>query len=399
MSIAIKEGLFYVGVLNPNLRVFDIVMNTEYGTSYNSYLIKDEKTALIETCHRTFFDEYIGKIKEVTELENIDYIILNHTEPDHTGVLKELIKYAPKATVICSKAASIYIKGITNLELNVTVVKDGDPITLGKNTLKFISAPFLHWPDSIFTYAEELNTVFTCDFLGAHYPEPRIFDSFITYPEKYKTAMKDYYDAIFSPFKPYVLSGLDKLEKLKFDTVCVSHGPILTKQGFYGYVKDCYREWSAAAKNTRLYVPIFYCSAYGYTKALAEEAYKTLKNTRNDIDIELLDIRENNIEPLAARLNRSDGFMIGSPTINRDTVPIVWELLAHLDAINNQKKPVGVFGSYGWSGEAVGAIIARLQSARLKVIGEGVRAVFNPDKSELQAISEYTVTFANELKT
>ncbi len=398
MPILIKEGLYNVGVLNPNMRVFDIVMNTEYGTSYNSYVIKDEKTALIETCHKTFLSEYLEKIKEVTPIEAIDYIILNHTEPDHTGVMKELKRLAPNASVVCSKAASIYLKGITNEDYNIFVAKDGDTILLGKNTLRFVSAPFLHWPDSMFTYAEQLGTVFTCDFLGTHYAEPRIFDRDITYPAKYKTAMKNYYDAIFSPFKPYVRAGLDKLSELKFDTVCVSHGPILTSGGLLDKVIDSYQMWSAPEQKDKLFVPVFYCSAYGYTKKLAEEAYAAIKDSRSDIETAIFDIRENNIDYLAGLMNNSCGFMIGSPTINKDTVPIVWELLAHLDVINNQKKPVGVFGSYGWSGEAVGAIAARLRASRLNVIEEGFKSIFNPDAEALASMRKYTNTFLDAIK-
>ncbi len=398
MAIKVKEGLYYVGVLNPNLRVFDIVMNTEYGTTYNSYLIKDEKTVLVETCHKSFFDEYIAKIEEVAPIESIDYILFNHTEPDHSGALKQLKRLAPRAKLVCSKAASMYIKGITNEDFETITVKEGDALSLGKTTLRFVSAPFLHWPDSMFTYAEGLDTVFTCDFLGTHYCEPRIFDTDITYREKYKKAMKGYYDAIFSPFKPYVLAGLTKLEGLKFDTVCNSHGPVLTTNGLYSYVKDSYKQWSAPAQKSRLLLPIFYCSAYGYTKKLAEEAYNTVRNERPDIECSLFDIRENCIGDMAALMNAADGFMLGSPTINKDTVPIVWELLAHIDVINSNKKPVGVFGSYGWSGEAVGAIAARLAASRINVVKEGFRAVFCPDDSDLAAMREYTKAVLSEIK-
>ncbi|NCA67513.1 MAG: FprA family A-type flavoprotein [Clostridia bacterium] len=398
MAMMIKEGLYYVGVLNPNLRVFDIVMNTEYGTSYNSYVIKDEKIALIETCHKSFFEEYLGKISKVTPLDKIDYIVLNHTEPDHSGALKELVKLAPKAKIVCSKAASIYLKGISNKELDIITVKDGDTILLGKNTMKFVNAPFLHWPDSMFTYVEGLETVFTCDFLGTHYCEPRIFDKAITYPEKYKKAMKEYYDAIFSPFKPYVLAGIKKLEELNFDTVCVSHGPILSKGALYEYVKQNYLKWSEARIKEKKSIPVFYCSAYGYTKMLAEEAYRTIRETMPDCNTGMYDIREGELCEAIALMNSSDGFMLGSPTINKDTVPLVWELLAHLDAINNQKKPVGIFGSYGWSGEAVPAIAARLSAIRLNVIGEGYKAVFCPDSKALEGMSEYTKQFIAAIK-
>lgn len=394
----LKKGLYSVGVLNPNLRVFDIVMRTDYGTSYNSYIIKDTKTALIETCHKTFFEEYLGNIREVTPLEKIDYIVLNHTEPDHSGALEELLSLCKNAKIVCSKAASMFLKKITNNDnFEAIVVKDGDTISLGENELKFISAPLLHWPDTIFTYIEKLSCVITCDFLGAHYCEPRMLDNKISYPEKYKVALKEYFDAIMSPFKPYVLSGLEKLKALKFDMALVSHGPVLTEKGLLNYVLANYEKWSKPEITDNLKLPIFYCSAYGYTEKLALCAKSVILEKYPDAEINLYDIIKYNMPLLADIMNNSNGFMVGSPTINKDAVPPVWSLLSHLDIINNQKKAVGVFGSYGWSGEAVPSIVARLNSVHIKVVGEGFKAVFNPSATELENMKAYTLKFLNDI--
>lgn len=238
----IKEDIYSVGVLNPNLRVFDIIMQTEYGTSYNSFLIRDEKSALVETAHLGFFDEYLEHIREICDIKDIDYIILNHTEPDHSGSVGKLLELNPDITVVGTAATVKYLENIANCDFKRMVVKEGDTLNLGKRTLKFIPAPFLHWPDSMFTYSEYDKTVFTCDFLGAHYCEPNMLDSKIHYKDAYESAFAYYYQAIFGPFKKYVLAGLDKLEKLDFDTVCTSHGPILTEK-----IKenmDKYRAWS-----------------------------------------------------------------------------------------------------------------------------------------------------------
>jgi|AGTN01.2.fsa_nt_gi Uncharacterized flavoproteins len=394
--LQLKPGLYSVGVLNPNLRVFDVVMKTEYGTSYNSFLIKDEKIALVEASHRTFFKEFLENVGEVTPAESVDYIILNHTEPDHSGALSLIAENFPKAKIVCSKAASIYLKKITNKELDLLVVKDGDTLSLGKTNLKFISAPFLHWPDTMFTYAENLGAVFTCDFLGTHYCEPNMIDSRVTYPAKFLYAVKVYYDAIMSPFKQYVLKGLEKLEGLKFDTVLVSHGPILTGNGLLPEIKKLYKEWSAEKKNG-LSIPVFYVSAYGFTKKLANEAVKVIKSALPDVKCEAYDIIENDIGALASLMNASDGFLVGSPTINKAALPPVWDLLSRLDVINAQKKAVGVFGSYGWSGEAVPSIIGSLAPLRVKVIGEGFKANFNPNGTEIEGMREYVKTFLKEI--
>lgn len=394
----LKKGLYSVGVLNPNLRVFDIVMHTEYGTSYNSYVVKDKKTALIETCHKTFFDEYLQNIREVTPLEDIDYIILSHTEPDHSGALEELIRLCPKAEIICSKAASIYLKKITNNEsFTARAVKDGEIISLGDIELKFISAPFLHWPDTMFTYIEKLSCVVTCDFLGAHYCEPKMLDTLLTYPDKYKKAHKEYFDAIMSPFKPYVLAGLEKLKALSFDTALVSHGPILTKDGFLQEAMDSYSKWSIKEQSKVLNIPIFYCSAYGYTEILAQNAKKTVLEKYPDAKCDIYNIIDYELSYLAALLNDSTAFMIGSPTINKDAVPPIWALLSSIDTLNNAKKAAGVFGSYGWSGEGVPAMIARLNSLRIKAVVEGYRCVFAPSNSDIDGIKEYTNLFLAQI--
>lgn len=398
-ALKLKEGLYSVGVMNPNLRVFDIVMNADYGTTYNSFIIKDEKTALIETCHKTFWEEYLENIRAVTPLDKIDIIVLNHTEPDHSGVLRMLSELCPNAEIYCTKAASVYLKAITNRgDLKVNVVPpSGMTISLGKTSLEFISAPFLHWPDSMFAYAKELKTVFTCDFLGAHYCEPRMLDTKIIYPDCYKKEFRSYYEGIFAPFKPYVLAGLEKLKNLDYDMACVSHGPVLTEEGLLPYTKEKYLEWSTPEVGPAV-IPVFYCSAYGCTRALAEEAVKTIKAAYPEAVSEAYDIIKHPMGELCEILNKSAGFMIGSPTLNKDAVAPAWNLLAALDVINMQKKPIGVFGSYGWSGEGVPSMVGRLKGLRLNVIGEGYKANLVPSEDELQGMTAYTEEFIKALK-
>ena len=168
-AVKITEGIYSVGIMNPNMRVFDIVMKTDSGTSYNSYLVRgSEKTALIETCHESFFEEYLENIKEVCKFEEIDYIVMNHNEPDHSGSLAKLLELMPNAQLIASIAGANYLKNITNrCDLDIHKVKDGEVLDLGGLSLTFLSAPNLHWPDSMFTWVKEANTLFTCDFWAA----------------------------------------------------------------------------------------------------------------------------------------------------------------------------------------------------------------------------------------
>ncbi|MBC8584325.1 FprA family A-type flavoprotein [Youxingia wuxianensis] len=398
-SVKITNDLYSVSIFNPNMRVFDIVMVTDYGTSYNSYLLKgSEKTALIECCHKSFLEQYLNNIKQVAELSEIDYIILNHNEPDHSGCLAQLVEYCPNATIVASQAGALYLKNITNKpDLKIQVAKNGDEISLGNKTLKFISAPFLHWPDSMFTWVAEEKALFSCDFLGAHYCEPYTFDYNMAYPEKYEIAFKGYYDAIFGPFKPYVLAGLEKIKDLPIELLCTSHGPIITKNGRLEYVRKMYETWSQPAKNEKLTVPIFYTSAYGNTRKLAEAIKTGILEEKSDAVCDLYDIIDHDLGAQAQLLNSSDAFALGSPTINRDAVPPAWMLLSHVDAVNNQKKPVLVFGSYGWSGEGVPNLIARLQGLKMNVFGEGLKVTFVPSEEDLKKAKELGKEFARTL--
>ncbi len=399
-AIKITDSIYSVGILNPNMRVFDIVMTTEYGTSYNSFLVKGtEKNVLIETCHKTFFKHYLDNIREVIDPADIDYIVLNHNEPDHSGGLAQLLDYTPNATIIASQAGSIYLKNITNrADLKMQVVKNGDLLDIGGRTLRFINAPFLHWPDSMFTWVEEEKTLFSCDFLGTHYCEPYLFDYNLAYPEKFKAAVKGYYDAIFAPFKPYVLAGLEKIKDLPIESVCNSHGPVLTKGCMLDYVREKYQEWSQPVRNEKLTVPIFYTTAYGNTARIADAIRQGILESRPDADVASYDIIEHDMDALSKLLNRSDAFALGSPTLNGDAVPPAWALLSHVDAINNRKKPVLVFGSYGWSGEAVPNLSARLSGLKMSLFGEGFKVCFIPSEEDLQKARELGKAFGETLK-
>lgn len=399
-SYQINDGVYSVGVMNPNLRVFDIVMKTDYGTSYNSYLIKgNEKTALIETCHKTYYTHFLNNIKEVCDPAKIDYIILNHNEPDHSGSLAQLLNDIPNATILVSQAGSIYIKSITNRnDLKVQVVKDGETLDLGGKTLKFINAPFLHWPDSMFTWLEEDKTLFPCDFFGSHFCEPQVMDYNIVYPEKYETAFQGYYDAIMGPFKPYVLKGLEKISDLDIEFICTSHGPVITKGCRLDYVREKYYQWSQPCKNEVPVIPVFYVSAYGNTRLVAQSIQEGILSVLPQAECKVFDVIDYDISDMRAKLAQSDAFAVGSPTINRDALPPIWDLINHVDAINIQKKPCLVFGSYGWSGEAVPFLTQRLNALKLKVFGEGYKVCFVPSDEDLQKAKELGIEFAKTLQ-
>lgn len=397
MVFEIKNSIYSVGILNPNLRIFDIIMKTEFGTSYNAYLIKGEKTALIETVHTTFFDQYLENIKKVIDPKEIDYVILNHTEPDHSGSLKALLRINPKIKVIVSKAGNLYAKAISNHDYDYIVVQDNDTLDLGGKTLKFINAPFLHWPDSMFTYVEEDELIFTCDFLGCHYCEPTMYDTKVVYPNCYEESLKYYFDVIFGPFKQHVLNGLGKIKDLKFDTVCTSHGPILTET--IDSVLEKYEKWASTIKikNDKPKVLIPFVSAYGCTAKMACEIKKAIEDT-GDIEVEAINLTYDDTSSIKEKLEAADGLLFGSPTINRDALKPIWDLFSIIDVNINQGKLCGIFGSYGWSGEAVKMLTERAKGLRLKVYKEGLRINFVPSEDELKQTYEFGKGFAETLK-
>ena len=198
----ITPDVKWIGVLDWDIKVFDIVMTTNYGTTYNSYFINAKKKAVVELAKETFSEKYIEKLRSVVKPEEIDYIIMDHTEPDHSGCLRQLVEIAPQAVVVGSGNAIRYLSDIVNRPFKSMVVKDGDTLDLGDKTLKFISAPNLHWPDTMYTYLVEDKILFTCDSFGAHYCSEEMFDDLVG---DYHEAFKYYYDCILKPFSKYML--------------------------------------------------------------------------------------------------------------------------------------------------------------------------------------------------
>ncbi|MDL2218701.1 FprA family A-type flavoprotein, partial [Christensenellaceae bacterium OttesenSCG-928-M15] len=276
--VKIFEGIHWVGALNPELRRFDVVMETEFGTSYNSYLVQGNgKTALIDAVKDGYLHQSKALIEQLVDLKSIDYIILQHTEPDHSGSIAQLMELCPNAEIYCTKAASLYLPHIANRELPLNVVKEGDELDLGGRSLRFIIAPFLHWPDTMFTYDKSTGALFTCDAFGCHYAAEHVLESLTD--EAFKGARRYYYDCIVSPFAPHVTKAIAHVNELKLpaiNAILPSHGPVLDRDPM-GAIR-LYDEWAkerapVSGKN----VFIGYVTCYGYTKTMAEHFAGLLK--------------------------------------------------------------------------------------------------------------------------
>lgn len=384
-NLNLKDNIFYVGVKNPELRVFDIIMETKKGTSYNSYLIVDEKIALVDAVKDGYYEEFLKNIKSVIGEKKIDYIIIQHTELDHSGSLARLLKDYPDAVVVGSVAAINNSKHIANSDFKSRDIKED--LNLGKTTLKFIPAPNLHWPDTIFTYAIEQKVLFTCDFLGCHYcPTGEINESLA---DDYFDEMKYYFEVIMGPFKKFVLMALEKIKPLEINIVAPSHGPVHIND--IDKYLDFYREWAHYELPDKKKVELFYVSAYGNTEKMAR--YIEAKLRDRGMNASAHEITSMRLDEISALIEKASGILLGSPTINQDALKPVWDLLSVICAITNRGKAAGAFGSYGWSGEGVRMLSDRLKSLKFKVVEEGLMFKFVPYEEDYKKADDFVNKF------
>lgn len=391
--VNITDDVKWIGALDFDIVTFDIVMETQYGTTYNSYFINAEKKAIVETVKETFKDEFLQKIETLTDPKEIEYIILNHTEPDHSGSLRHLLRIAPQATVVGSGNAIRYLQDMVDVPFNSKIVKDNETLSLGNKTLKFISAPNLHWPDSMYTYLVEDQILFTCDSFGAHFCNENIFDDELP---NYDDAFKYYFDVILKPFSKFMLKAIEKIENLPIKAICNGHGPILRSnwKRMVELSKKYSQEHIKNITHEQKTVLITYISAYGYTKQIAEALAQGVQKN-NDFKVILADIEKMELGEIDSLLTLADGIMVGSPTINQNTLLPVYRLLAIVNPIRDQRKLFMAFGSYGWSGEAIKIINATAKELKLKPFNDGLQAKFTPFNKDIFIETGYN--FANEL--
>lgn len=395
-TLKLKNGLYWTGILDPQLRVFDIIMNTEYGTSYNSYLLKGStKTALFETAKYKCLDEYLDKLTSLIDIKDIDYIIVDHTEPDHAGSAEKLIELNPAIKLVGTATAISFMKEICNTDFASVIVKEGDTLSLGDKTLRFLAAPNLHWPDAMYTYVEEDKVLLTCDSFGAHYSLDDVLSSKITDQDAYMSALRYYFDNIMGPFKPYVLKAIDKIKDLDIDMVCPGHGPVLDQDPWK--IINTYKEWSTETNpNTKKTVVIPYVAAYGYTGILAQEITDGIK-AAGDIDVKLFDMVESDQAQVLGEIYWADGILFGTPTILGEALKPIWDLTTSIFPVLHGGKIASAFGSYGWSGEGVPHMIERLKQLRMKVYGNGLRVRFKPSESQLADAYEFGYNFGRSV--
>ena len=391
-ALKLRENFYWAGILDDTLRVFDIIMYTEFGTTYNSYLYKaGDKVILFETVKEKFFDDYLKELEKLVDVTKIDYLVVNHTEPDHAGSVQRLLELNPGLKVIATPTAISFLQNIVNGDFCSIAVKDEQEMKIGSITLRFLHVPNLHWPDTMYTYIEEEQALVTCDSFGSHYSFDEILVSRVTNQEDYWKATKYYFDCIIGPFKPFMLQALERVRQLDVSMICTGHGPVLDTDIDKMY--NTYEEWCTVVNpNQKKTVVIPYVSAYGYTGQLAEEIAKGIADS-GDIDVRSYDMVTADQAKVLEELGFADGILFGTPTIVGEALKPIWDLTTSIFAGTHGGKLASAFGSYGWSGEGVPHIIERLHQLRMRVPDEGFRVRFKPSEVDLLNAYDYGYNF------
>ncbi len=396
-AVKLAKDVYWVGALDPALRRFDIILSTANGTSYNAYVVRGETgVAIIDTVREEYTDTFFENLKDVAHYDEITAIVLNHLEPDHTGALPELLRRAPNATVYISVRAPGMLKGLLKQDLEFTPVDTGDTLDLGGRTLKFLNTPFLHWPDTQCTYLQEDGILFPGDLFGCHFCDDRLFNDLVG---DFRFSFEYYHAHIMRPFKEHVLEALELIEPLEPQLIAPAHGPILRDQPM-NYVRR-YREMSTPRLHSEIggdekTLLIFYISAYGSTARMAEEIRNGASGVAG-VRVSLYDLEGGEVTPFVDLVEEADGLVFGTPTINGDAAKPVWDLLASLCSIKTQGKLGAAFGSYGWTGEAVDMVEARMRGLKIRVPQSGMKIKLIPTDDELADCRSFGASIAKHL--
>jgi anaerobic nitric oxide reductase flavorubredoxin len=391
----LKEGIYWVGVVDWALKNFHgHELSTHRGSTYNSYLIVDEKIVLVDTVWTPFQNQLIENIREVVDPSKIDIVVANHAETDHSGSLPLIMKHAPNATLIVSQKGRESIEGHYHQPWNFKVVKTGEKVNIGKQDLIFIEAPMLHWPDSMFTYLTGSNILMSNDAFGHHYATAFRFNDQVNQEELYEEALK-YYANILTPFSPMVSRKIEEVLALNLpvDIIAPSHG-IIWRENPLQIVKK-YQEW--ASQKPGKSAVIVYDTMWEGTRQMAEaigqgiaaegilyKIYHAGISDRNDMVTEIL---------------KAKAVVVGSPTFNQGVLPSIRPILEDLRGLKFLNKIGAAFGSYGWSGESLAIIQDHLNLCKIPIIAEGVRAKWQPKEDDLAKCKELGQKVAVAIKT
>ena len=369
--------------------------STHRGSSYNSYLICDRKTALIDTVWQPYDREFVNRLAEEVDLAKIDYIVMNHNEIDHSGALPELMRHIPQTPIYCTAKGEAIIRGHYHQDWNFVNVKTGDTLSLGETTLTFVEAPMLHWPDTMFTYySGDGGILFSNDGFGQHYATESLFNDAVDQAELYYEAMK-YYANILTLYSPIATKKIKDIlaMNLPLAMICPSHGVIWKNRP--EQIVERYLAWAADYQEDR--VAIVYDTMWQSTRMMAEAIADGIRSASPQTEVKLFNAALTDKNDILTEVFRSKAVLVGSPTINYGISHAIAGLLEMMRGLKFKKKKAAAFGSYGWSGDAPKLITAALQGAGFEVLNDGTKTLWVPDDEALAKCREYGVEFAKQL--
>ena len=361
---------------------FDIEFGLQNGTTYNSYLIRGDKTALVDTSHAKFRELYLDTLQGLIDPTEIDYLIISHTEPDHSGLVKDFLELAPQAKIVAAKMAIKFLEDLVHQPFEKQIIKNGEQIDLGQgHVIEFVNAPNLHWPDTIFSYDHKTGILFTCDAFGMHYCSDATFD------EDLKAIEKDYrfyYDCLMGPNARSVLSAMKRMDKLgEINTVANGHGPLLRHN--LKELLDRYRNWSEAQTKAEKSVAVFYTSDYGYSDRLSQAVAKGI--TKTGVAVEMVDLRSADSTEVHEIVNRSVGIVLGMPPSDSNQEDIITNMGTVLAAAK-EKQLIGMFESYGDDDEPIDPLMTKFREAGLKPGFPVIKLKDTPSEADYQICEE-----------
>ncbi len=392
MALKIKNNVYWTGKIDWELRSFHgSEYSTHRGSSYNSYLIREEKTALIDTVWAPFAVEFMENLAETIDLKKIDYIIVNHAESDHSGALPFLMEAVPDKPIYCTANGIKSLKGHYHRDWNFKPVKTGDRLSLGSKELIFIEAPMLHWPDTMFCYLTGDNILFSNDAFGQHYATNGLFNDLADENELFEECVK-YYANILTPFSPMVTKKIKEYASLNLplDIICTSHGVIWRDKPMQ--IVEKYLAWADNYQENR--ISIIYDTMWNGTRALAENIAQGISEADPSVTVKLFNTSFTDKNDVITEVFKSKGILVGSPTINRSMLSSVAAILDQIQGLQFKNKKAAAFGCYGWSGESVKAIDEHLKKAGFSVPIDGLKALWNPDSQSREEAVRFGKEFA-----
>lgn len=396
MAKKLTDKVTWVGKIDWELKNFHgQEYSTNKGSSYNSYLIRDKKTVLIDTVWQPFDKEFVTRLKQEIDLKEIDYIIANHGEIDHSGALPELLREIPDTPVYCTAKGAQILKGHYHENWNFVTVKTGDTLDIGESKLIFVEAPMLHWPDSMFTYMTGDNILFSNDAFGQHYATESLYNDKVDNAELYVEALK-YYANILTPFSSLVIKKIEEVLKfnLPLSMICPSHGIIWKDNP--AQIVEHYLKWADAYQENQ--ITIVYDTMWNATRKMAEAIAAGIRQADSTVTVKLFNSSKEDKNDIITEIFRSKAILVGSPTVNNGYLHSLGGLLEMVKGLKFKKKSAAAFGSYGWSGEAVKQLNEELGKCGFTLADDGYRTLWVPDEETIKGITEYGRDFVSHLK-